>query len=187
MSSASGDELYLTRFMRKLPLQQSATRLLLCGLAWVALLLALPAHAEIWRCVEGYTNQPDGKTDCKVAGAAESCAEDGSRYFAPHRGGGHGTVSGSCRGGDSVFDTSRSWLRSKSKSARQALSGSSGLHSRTTTTHERKGTTSRAVAKGERTEDIFYCLSHSKSVAQCNWLDLGHFVKSSLNMASDGL
>lgn len=154
----------------------------------VALLFQL-AHADVWRCAEGYTNNPQGKTDCERAGALESCGSDGNRYLAPRR---HGEIPNDvvCKpSGSSTSPLVDMSFANRAKfgdsSARDRLAALPSLGEKKFSKGERKFSGSKKESPTNATresqlQDLFSCFGPDGDISGCSISGMGDFVDKTL-------
>ena len=141
------------------------------------------ADADIWRCVEGYTNNPQGKTDCSRAGAIESCGSDGNRYLAPRK---RGEVPNDvvCKPGVShtspLVDMSlanRAKFGDSTTRDRLAALPSSGEKK---FSRSSKKVSPSPVSRESQLQDVFSCFGPQGDLSGCSLSGMGDFVDKTL-------
>jgi len=148
--------------------------------------LVCPAHADIWRCAQGYTNNPQGKTDCQPAGATESCGSDGNRYLAPRKEG-EAPLKTPCKSGHS------------NKSPFVDMSEATGAKFGETKSMERLATVPSSSVEGKKKfsqsaeskqsnfKGLFSCSDPTGTLGGCSISDLSKFIEKTFLSMSDSL
>jgi hypothetical protein len=161
---------------------------------WVYLsILPVSSSAQVWNCAEGYTNKPQGKTDCKKAGAGAVCAKDGKRYFAPDRGTRSINQTSTCSGqsvaqnGFLIDETLKEVSDAKNalynKVATSIASAKKYFSNRSAISEEN----SKLRVGDPQYEDLFSCFARGAGFGECSIAELHNFVENTVLQAGDAL
>lgn len=161
---------------------------------WVLItLLPVSSTAQVWRCAEGYTNNPQGKTECQKAGVNSVCAKDGQRYFAPDRGVSADNQTTGCsreKGTQNGFlfdETLRGVSNAKNamydKVSTSLASAKQYFSNRSVNSKE----SSKLNVGDPEYEDLFSCFTRGAGFSECSIAELNGFVESTFTRAGEAL
>lgn len=171
----------------------SVTTLLILLISYLIALGNTHAHAQIWSCSEGYTNHPEGKTNCHGAGAATSCSKSGDRYFAPRRAGESLNPGDGCgRGGGPISkifgsDTFDKMSASKDGLYNQFSKSLSSAKGYFKGSHEGSSNKKKIRIGDPQYQDIFSCFTGGGGFSECSIAELSSFVEDTFMQASEAL